>query len=54
VPRDEKATRRLGSDLHLEDTSRASIDLPTTSDAIRGAAALGRTGAETPVRRGVG
>src|SRR5207244_500573 len=26
VPRDEKATRRLSSDLHLDDTSRASVD----------------------------
>jgi len=26
VPRDEKSTRRLGSDLHLEDTSCPSVD----------------------------
>jgi hypothetical protein len=44
VPRDEKATRRLGTDLHLEDISRASIDRPR-----RRTSALGRTGAETPV-----
>jgi hypothetical protein len=46
VPRDEKATRRVGSDLHLEDTSSTSVvsgrtwdrarDLPHVNDAVFG------------------
>jgi len=35
VPCDEKATRRLSSDLHLEDTSRAGVDRPARTRLVR-------------------